>query len=300
MIYTIISDLAVSEDLSDRLIAFSSATAGIYSAGLCDKDKIFDGPSTDAEKKSNSASGSDCCILRHPQGLLPEGVRKYIVDTADSGVRSERCLAYATLVSSLKKFFDVTADDIHRTQEGKPYLVFYTTEKYQKNEDCSDEYLTGQKNQDYSLRINAENERVNNPVEIHINISHSDGVIAVSLSDEGEVGVDIQHQISSDKAERLEKRFFTSLQPLKCEVGVKYYFCTITSGEAKFESINLKEPNLEDFTSKWSFCESIMKLYGGGFGNISHLSRLAEDSLTELKVYESARPYTIATSIKRR
>ena len=323
MIYTVISDLTLSEDLSDKLKISSSCAVEPFSRGLsnekmqiCREDK--------GKKTENTASERDCRILRQPLSLLPEGVRAYIKDTGNSSVRSERCLAYTTLLSSLAAFFGVTASDIRRTPDGKPYLVYQTAEnnkskaeapeeelshtvalrcsdplkKYQKNEDDTTEQLTGQKNQDFSSTTKPQGENSKSSTQIYISISHSDGVIAVSLSDEGEVGVDIQSEIPSDKANRLDKRFFTSVQPSTSELGIEYYLCKISENDAKFEKISLTEPNITDFISKWTFCEAIMKLYGRGFGDLSRLPDLVGISSTELRMYSSTTDFTIATSIK--
>ena len=352
MIYTVISDLTLSEDLSDKLQMPSSRGVEVFSClsnermPIC---SIVDGEGKRAV--NNSASERDCCILRQPLSLLPEGVRAYIKDTGSSSVRSERCLAYTTLLSSLAVFFGVTASDIRRTPDGKPYLVLSATEncengqsvsyeqnssdidggeyknadgrsenycsplyrqekstvtlpcsaaaeKYQKNEDYKTEKAVDQKNKDLSATTQAESEKNKAAKQICISISHSNGVIAVSLSDEGEVGVDIQGDISPDRAARLDKRFFSTVQAVGSKLNVEYYLCKITENEAKFEKISLTEPKTTDFNSKWVFCESVMKLHGRGFGDISRLPDLVGISSTELRMYSSTTDFTIATSIK--
>lgn len=326
MIYTVISDLTLSEDLSDKLKISSSCAVEAFSCGLSnEKMPICSTVEDKSEKTENTASERDCRILRQPLSLLPESVRAYINGTVDSGVRSERCLAYVTLLSSLIAFFCVTAEDIGRSPDGKPYLVYQAaenneskaeppkqelshtvallcsdpSEKYQKNEDDTVEQLTDQKNQVFLSATEPQSKKPKGSSQIHISISHSDGVIAVSLSDEGEVGVDIQSEIPSDKANRLDKRFFTSVEPTNRDLGVEYYLCTITENEAKFEKISLTEPKITDFSSKWAFCEAVMKLYGRGFGDLSRLPELVADSSTELKEYTSFAKFTVATSIKR-
>ena len=199
----------------------------------------------------------DCRVFRQPLSLLPVEVKEYIEKTKNESVRAERELAYTTLLCSLKAFFDIEQPVIDRTAEGKPFIK---------------------------------------DSQIHINLSHSDGAVAVCLSDEGEVGVDLQSEIDPERAERLENRFFPDFKPMSENINVNYYFLCIEDGEAVFEELF---PSLPDgcFTAKWTAAESLMKLYGKGFADSSALPLLSEKSKTEMKSITLGKVFYLATSV---
>ncbi len=235
-----------------------------------------------------------CRIVGQPLSLLPEEVNEFICNTKNESLRAERRLAYTTLLCSLKVFFGIDNLTIAKNSYGKPYLI-YKTEKYQKNEDCQLDEVTHQKNKDL-IKENYLNEcKSQEKSQIYISISHSDGAVAVSLSDEGEIGVDIQSAIFSDRAERLKERFFDGLTVEGENIKVNYYFCSMTENKAVLSEI-YPEPFKNDFTAKWAYAESIMKLYGRGFGDIKEISSLAHNSMTDIRCLPDG--FVVATSIK--
>lgn len=199
----------------------------------------------------------DCRILRQPLSLLPIEISEYIEGTKNASVKAERLLAYTTLLCGLKIFFDIEDPIIKRTKDGKPFI---------------------------------ENSKV------YFNISHSDGAVAVCLCDEGEVGVDIQSEISEERAERLNKRFFTDLNIKKDDIQAEYYFLRLSEGEAVLEGIDLSESVDDGFTVKWAYAEALMKLQGGGFADAHAIREIAEGSLTEIKILETDKKYILAIS----
>ena len=201
----------------------------------------------------------DCRIVRQPLKLLPVEVKEYIEKTKNAELKAERELAYTTLFASLKKFFDIEKTNIGRTADGKPYLVGSS---------------------------------------IHFNISHSDGVVAVCLSDEGEVGVDIQSEIDPQRAKRLEDRFFADLDVKSENLSGEYYLCHIDNGEATFESFCPATTDTENFNSKWTAAESLMKLYGRGFGDISSLPEISKRAKNSVRVVELNEKYYLSISVK--
>ena len=201
----------------------------------------------------------DCRIIRQPLSLLPAEISKYIEKTKNLSVKAERSLAYTTLFCALRVFYSIDGAHIERNEYGKPYLA---------------------------------------DSDIHISLSHSDGSVAVCLSDEGEVGIDIQAEIDESRAERLKNRFFTDLAVKNDNPNVEYYFCKISDDEAIIESIDRPKTADGSFTAKWAYAETLMKLHGRGFGDISRLPDLVGISSTELRMYSSTTDFTIATSIK--
>lgn len=200
----------------------------------------------------------DCRIIRQPLSLLQKEISEYIDCAKNDSVRAERHLAYTTLICSLKAFFDIDNIKLERTADGKPYL--------------SDS-------------------------NIHISLSHSDGAVAVAISDEGEIGVDIQSQIDAAREGRLKNRFFTDLTVENNDIGVSYYFCEINDFSAELYEASL--PYAEDcFTAKWSYAESLMKMSGGGFSDIGEIKRFSEISKCELKELTLSDKYILAVSCR--
>lgn len=199
----------------------------------------------------------DCRIVRQPLNLLPIEIKNYIENTKNESLRAERELSYTTLFASLKAFFGIDDLKILRSPDGKPYL-----------------------------------EKTN----IHFNLSHSDGAVAVCISDEGDVGIDLQSEIKPERAKRLENRFFPDFKPMSENINVNYYFFRIEDGEAVFEELS---PALPDgcFTSKWTAAESLMKLHGRGFADSSALPKLSEKSKTEMKSITLGKVFYLATSV---
>lgn len=116
-----------------------------------------------------------------------------------------------------------------------------------------------------------------------ISISHSDGGVALAVSKDREIGVDIENEIGPERAERLEKRFFREEKlsentfenaTLPKKIGgenVKAY--SLKNGELVSEKIL---PTDGSFTSKWTVCEAIMKCDGRGFSALHEIGTLAE------------------------
>ena len=248
-------------------------------------------------EKNKIEENRDCRVLRQPLSLLPKELDEFINNTKNDNLRTERYLAYTTLLSGLKEFFGIDGVLIDKNSEGKPYLV-YEPKKYQKNEDLLGQYTSYQKNIDYSEKFSQEKTQAENKEKIHISISHSDGAVAVSISDEGEIGVDIQSKISPEKANRLSDRFFGDVEALDEDLNVKYYYGDIEDAMAIFTKINLDDADRQDYTTKWAYSESVMKLYGRGFGDLSIMRILANDSKSENKSFKD-HEWVISTSVKR-
>ncbi len=301
MIYTLISDLSLSQNGSNKCEGADLTTDKTdNSAVSCSIKEILD------EKR-------DCRILRQPLSLLPEEIKKFIENTKNDMTRSERRLAYTTLLCGVKAFFDIENCTVAKAPDGKPYLIrvdkpsaqktsvekSYSQsdkKKYQKNEDLNNEECQHQKNIDLPLGDAMQNIEYKSQPELYISISHSDGVIAACISDEGEIGVDIQREIAEDRAERLNARFLNGLNIVNDRLNVKYYYCDLYEDEARLYQINPYDLSREDFTSKWAYSESIMKLYGRGFKDIQRLNELSLTCRTEIKEYRSFHRFVISTS----
>lgn len=201
----------------------------------------------------------DCRVIRQPLSHFTDIVAEYVENTKNELVKKERKLAYSTLFCSLKALFGLDNPELMRTESGKPYIK---------------------------------------DSNISISLSHSDGAVAVCISDEGEVGVDLQSEIDSERQKRLEGRFFTDFNAQSEKLSAEYYFCKFCDNEAIFESINPDVSDTDSFSVKWSAAESLMKLSGGGFGDITSLLRLAKESKTDIRTINLNKRYYLAISVK--
>lgn len=203
----------------------------------------------------------DCRVLRQPQSLLSTEVNEYIEKTANKITKSDRSSAYTTLFAALKLFFDAEGFDLKRTENGKPYL-YSSLPCYDKS--------------------------------ISVSLSHSDSIIAVALSDEGDVGVDIECGVEKEKAERLERRFLSDITPENDNIEIEYYYAGFKENEAVFEKIVPQCDTQVDFLSKWVFAESIIKCFGLTFSEISKINELAGKTKTHIV---SINNFKIATTV---
>lgn len=204
----------------------------------------------------------DCRIIRQPLSLLSEDIKKYIQLGKSEMHKAERKLAYTTMLCALKVFYSIDFPRIEKNEYGKPYLA------------------------DSNIRIS---------------LSHSNGVVAVCISDEGEVGVDLQTMIEPERAERLKERFFTSLQVKNESISTEYYYCDLSGEDAEIYSITLPDfqPCEADFSARWVSAESIMKLIGHGFADADKTGTLAEVCRTEIKTVDLGKKYYLAVSVSR-
>ncbi len=224
------------------------------------------------EKRDGRVFDGKIYTVENPMSLLPENIFDYINNTKNWKTRQERFLAYTSLFCSLKVFYGTNNFSIEKTDKGKPYLK--TKNTHQKNEDH----------------------------KIFISISHSDGISAVTLSDEGEVGVDIQSEIDEDKAARLSSRFMSEVTVKQTALHVDYYFCYVSEEKAILEKKELFpiKNKKENFSEKWSYSESLMKLCGGGFSDLKKLKNICENIETEMTKIDLEKNYYLATSIRKK
>lgn len=200
----------------------------------------------------------DCRIIRQPLILQGE-IAEYVNDVKNEDLRAERRLAYSTLLFALKTFFDIDSPKIVQNEHGKPYIE---------------------------------------GSEVYFSISHSNGAAAVAISDEGECGIDLQYEISPERAERLQRRFFTDLSIKSEDIDIQYYFLDIRDGEAILGEITLPTA-VECFTAKWSYAESLMKLYGRGFADASNISEFCNNAKSSIKSIKLNRNYFLSVSVNR-
>ena len=210
----------------------------------------------------------DCRFLRQSETFIPKNIIGYIENTTNPAQKKARFCAYSSLFFALREIFCEKSADICFSKDGKPYLT-------------------------------------NCEKQIYISISHCDTLSSVCLSDEGEVGIDVQDEIDAERSERLEKRFFNDL---KIESNLKaqnkilvFQFCkekfTLTkSNEHDFSFI---EP-IYDFTEKWSLAEALLKCEGVGFGGVSDTSKIQKFcNSSTMRLMAENKVYALTIAIKK-
>lgn len=181
-------------------------------------------------------------------------IRREIIDhiksVSNDELRKERCGAYLLLSVIVREIFGAMPAVLF-SQNGKPY--------FEKG------------------------------VGIYFNLSHAADLIAVSISDEGAVGVDAEAEISPEKAARLEARFFSELSISERPLNVEYAFCEISEdGIVKLQQIMSEElpfglsektkisrvNQSYSFGARWTIYEASLKCNGGGFTSLPCLGML--------------------------
>lgn len=169
---------------------------------------------------------------------LPSSINEYIDNTKNISLKEARRTAYSILLIAMDRLFPDIKVKLSRTDKGKPYI-----------------------------------ERDVNP--IYIRLTHSNGLCAVAVCDDREVGIDIEASVDKDRAKRLERRFLdgVSIPKRSLQAEILYF----SDGELSKECPNgIKLPCTcsEGFTDKWVCSEAAMKCEGGGFSSFTNLERL--------------------------
>lgn len=183
-------------------------------------------------------------------------IADYIYRARNDEVRAERLGAYTALFTALKHFFDIEKPIIVRPEGEKPRIISHN---------------------------------------IFFNISHSDGLCIVTISDECDVGVDIQCEPPEERKTALEKRFLKGFIPCPDSFDIRYYLLR----EDELYELDLPHSNCCNFTDRWSAMESLMKLYSKGFSSLSCICEYAEKARLDIRNIEiNNKSFSIANSIK--
>lgn len=204
--------------------------------------------------------------IASPFSHFPEELKSYIRMPKTEEGKAARLGGYLLLFHTLRFLFGKAEMKIELTERGKPRL--------------SSEELSN----------------------ISFNISHSGGLCAVTLCDDGgEVGVDIQEQIDSEKTQRVKERFYTGGFFGKELNNTVYLFGGFSAFgdcmfcEIPYSSLRRGAPE-SDFTDRWSLSEAIMKWDGRGFGAFGEIETLSRDSYFEsVKISYKGKKYSLST-----
>lgn len=131
--------------------------------------------------------------------------------------------------------------------------------------------------------------------DIFFNISHERNLVALIMSDEGEVGIDLQslpeNVVSREKiSERLtkiirENDYYFTRVGVSSEIKAEQQSFFADSADSIFplpcaaESCPTDEPKIlsradADFLREWSELEALMKLSGGGFADVGRIPEI--------------------------
>ena len=227
------------------------------------------------------------CQNWQPLALIPDDVSELIYKTKNSDRRSERIAAYSLLCYTVKHFFGYDVSEIERNSYGKPY--FKATEAAKK---------------------------------LYFNISHSKDFCAILISDEGEVGIDIQAMPNTETAERLSKRYLNEVDFNLISGNylngdhrnIEYYLTspdtmgfslqrvnvdniTHRAEDIKFLNSDKSEKSLT-FSEKWALCEAALKCYGTGFSDLGKINEYFPALFCRVFSFcSSGTSYSLAVSI---
>ena len=163
--------------------------------GACNENACL---SSENERQAHTS-----CSLAQAECLADEETLSRIADTKNTNKKNSRKAAYLSLFATVKKFFGVEG---RLTHGGKPRFII------EDSRDHSDK--TGTMANVSHLQAADMPESFTNEAQkqIHVSISHTNRLTLIAVSDEGEIGVDIEGIIPSDRAEKVDKRFLENLE----------------------------------------------------------------------------------------
>ena len=160
----------------------------------------------------------------------------FVAETKNDMRRRESFFSYLLLSYAYYENFKATLPPVVKDENGKPYF---------------------------------------NNGEIYFNISHSDNLAAVIISDEGEVGIDVQRvspRVSEGLMEKVEK---SPLIMEKSETLTEPNFLRAEGDRLLPDEPDFSCGNETSFFRKWTEREALAKADGGGLSLLSKI--LAED-----------------------
>ena len=210
----------------------------------------------------------DCRALRQSEAFISKNIIGYIENTTDQDQKKARFCAYSSLFFALCEIFDEKNADIRFSEDGKPYLI-------------------------------------NCDKKIYISVSHCIGLSAVCMSDDGEVGIDIQDEIDLERADRLKNRFFKDLEiKNNLQNENKILIFEFSDGIPALTTFGEKDlaiiDSTLDFTEKWSLAESLLKCDGGGFGMAGDVSKIQKSCYSStVRLMRENKAFALSISIKK-
>lgn len=232
---------------------------------------------------------TDKCLI----SKIPEEARGRVEKTKNINEKTLRTGAYVLLSELYKRFFGKETPRIIYTGDGKPFFE-------------------GKNNENKTLQSMS-----------RFNISHDEIISAVAICDENlSIGIDVQ-SVSRGKVrvEKIADRFLASIRnfdtvsnregkqsDLKIdEASVTFIYYIYKNGalfEVPYTLFSSTEPSDSDegsdFLKKWTFLESVLKMSGRGFGDISSAERLIAESKSKTVTFaRNNRLYALSVSIEK-
>lgn len=211
---------------------------------------------------------------KYPAPPLRPEILEHIKDASNERFRKERCGAYILLTTVVRNVLGFMPQLLF-SQNGKPYF----DAKY----------------------------------GVYFSVTHTDNMVAVSVSDKCCVGVDAEIEISDDRAARLESRFFSGLSISVRSLDVIYSFgkiiglgetIIVDSADKDFLSISVADKQVfkvdqnDSFSARWTLYEASMKSGGGGFTSLPCLEILLLETKADLiKIVTKGSPHFVTTAI---
>jgi len=202
------------------------------------------------------------------------GTLEFILGTRSENLREQRLHSYSILFLTLSTFFGI--EDVKIIRDGKPRVAFSSGE------------------------------------EIYFNISHRIGISAVTVSDECDVGVDIEEEISSERCERIKERYLSGFEFYNTGAHKRVYYleasnsfvaCHINSNIERIMKVAEFFPDgkeNEDVSSKWTALEAILKCDGRGFGALNDINTIvSKTDLSRFVVFLKGKKYFLSVATKK-
>ena len=124
--------------------------------------------------------------------------------------------------------------------------------------------------------------------DLKLSISHNEDFVAIAYAKGADIGIDIEGEIPTEKAEKLSKRF-PAIASLTLEKNSKNADDNIEisffkmSEDGSFDSLSLA-PAGDSFTAKWTAAEALMKCDGRGFSALTDLDTLKKEMIVSTYV----------------
>lgn len=185
----------------------------------------------------------------------------FITETKNTKLRGERIFSYLLLSYAYYENFKAPMPFVVKDGNGKPYF---------------------------------------NNGEIYFNISHTDNLAAVIISDEGEVGIDVQ-KISQKVSERLmEKTLKESVRVEKSKSLTEPVFLRAAGGKIALDTLTFKKGTAEpSFFRKWTEREALAKADGRGLSYISRVNAADFTVICETKFEAFGSSYSLSAVKKK-
>lgn len=176
---------------------------------------------------------------------------KGATEEKDMGRACESIASYILLYYALTSLYSIEYAEIKRGECGKPYIE-------------------------------------GSPVKF--SVSHRKGVALVALSDEGEIGTDIELCLSEERMMGIGKRYLDGLDFAAAPTfDTEIYYSSLSAGGTveNFTDISNIDNNTLQYSTitadesayaRWTVLEAVLKLDGGGFGALGRAGELISAS----------------------